>query len=245
MKTLVLLFLSGLVCSAQIAITGNARLTGNIFLGQTNPPAGGGGLAAFSDDFNRANSSALGANWSEDDPDLDIFSNTLRIVDGSGSYPPTLAIYNTATTTVNQYVQFTVATSGGYPVIALRYADASSAYYQIEFDATTAYWSHVASVGGTATAIANGAFSGIAAGEIVSVTITGTGTGTVIRLWKGMTSGSLPSAADIWAGDNTPDLSFTTDPASPVNTGNKVGLGGSQATANTEQLDNFYGGDVP
>lgn len=206
----------------------------------TSISAGGGSLAAFSDDFNRADSDSLGANWTEADGDIDIFSNTARL--SEGGFGENYAIYSaTSCTTVEQFVRFTMTAEGGYPSIPLRYTNSSSAFYVIEFSNTTVDWYHKSAIGGTSTQInaSSGSIS-ISSGSVLAMSISGTGTSTEVKVWINPTSGTvnLPST---WGAAT---VTFTDNPASPVDTGGYVGLGGAQGSADTVRYDNFYGGDI-
>lgn len=232
--------ISILLCFVWLTATHRAAAQGYYFA----RPAAGGGLAAFSDNFDRANSTTLGANWTEDDPDLDIFSNTLRIVDGG--FAQTYAFHTTSCSTVNQYGQIEIAAEGGFPTMAFRYVNSSTEFYFMSFGAITVNWNHAASLAGAQTQI-NAASGTIAmsAGTILSVTITGTGNSTVVRVWDDVPSGTTPTSASSWNGDTTPDATFTDDPGNPVDTGFLIGIGGAQNTGNTERFDDFFGGDIP
>lgn len=109
MKRTFLIILWALVAMWPVLLVGQGVRPALVGASAIRPAAGGGG-AAFSDDFNRADSTSLGANWTEQTSDIEIFSNTFRIV--SGSFVNTVAIFNTATTTVNQYAQFSVTADG-------------------------------------------------------------------------------------------------------------------------------------
>jgi hypothetical protein len=208
---------------------------------------GGGGAAAFSDDFNRADADGLGANWTEAAGDGDIFSNTYRI--SSGSFANVTSVHNTSTGSLTQYVKVTITTAGAqYPWLVFRYTDGSSPYYTFQLDGNSAdvSWYHFASAAAssgteisTAVNLGGGAFSG----QTLGITITGTGASTVVRLWRGCTG--LPSAADNWNGDTTPSASWSVDPGgSSVNTGMLVGIGGQQSAADTNRLEDFFGGGL-
>ena len=200
---------------------------------------GGGSPVSFSDDFNRTDADSLGANWTEADGDIDIFSNTARL--SEGGFGENYAIYTgTACATANQYVRITMAAEGGYPSIPLRYTNSSSAFYVIEFSNTTVDWYHKSAIGGTSTQInaSSGSIS-ISSGSVLAMSISGTGTSTEVKVWINPGSGIDPST---WGAAT---ITFTDNPASPVDTGSYVGIGGAQGSANTVQYDLFYGGDNP
>lgn len=214
-------------------------------------PAAGPSLGAFSDDFDRANSGTLGAcgtgNWIEAAGDAEISSNLYRLV--TGSFGAVTSICGQSAGSLTQYVMVTTnATFAQYPWIVLRSDDSTSPYYAFQLDGApgelTWYrfdnWADTSGtqIGTTQTVV------GTFAGHTLAITITGTGANTDVRVWRGVTG--LPSAADTWNGDNTPDATWlTTDPgASAVDTGDYVGIGGQHSTANTLPLDNFFGGGL-
>lgn len=204
------------------------------------------GPTSFSDDFNRADSDSLGANWTEADTDIDIASNTATVpltFDNTRN----LAVYTgTACTTVNEYVKVAATFSGTCkPELVLRYTNSSTAFYTLYFDTTNnlLYWEHLTQIGGTETTVGGPTALTIATGDTLAATITGTGAGTEIRLWVNAT-GAAPDSATSWGGDTTPDVSFTDNPASAVDTGPYVGICGLANNVNAV-FDNFSGGDIP
>lgn len=203
-------------------------------------------MASFSDDFNRADSDSLGANWTEAVGDADIFSNTLRL--STGSFGNIVAVYSgTACDGVDQYVKVALTNPQGFPQIILRYTNASSELYVLELDASsdTVTWYHRATPDASGTQIGSPLSVAFTEADIIGVTITGTAANTDIRIWVNPTG--LPTAADNWDGDTTPDGSWlTTDPgANAVDQGTLVGIGGQQNLADTVRLDDFFGGDIP
>lgn len=191
--------------------------------------------SAFSDDFNRSNSTDLGANWSEPRGDSSISSNQYR---GGSNY--NFAIYSGTTATGSvQYGKITISTDN-YSVQVCRYADSSSPFYALEFEdgSETVYWTRYATAAGSPDVIASTTLS-LAGGDIVAMTVTGTGTSTVVRIWKNPTGLAL-SASD-WNGDTTPDVTFTDDPASAVDSGAYVGIG---VFGSSPRLDDFFGGSL-
>lgn len=203
--------------------------------------SGGGGGASFSDDFNRADSDSLGANWTEADADVDISSNKLLFRDGS--FATIFAVHNTSTGSAVQYVQFETSAAAGYMQIVFRYTDASTPFYYLEFGSTTVNWFYMPQIGGTPTQI-NAVSGTISAGSTISATITGSGDSTIVRIWDDATGGTLPSAADNWNGDTTPTATLTDNPATAVNSGNYVGLGCQQSAADSNSVNNFWGGGL-
>lgn len=236
MKRLIPLFVLSVVLPA---LFGAAVIT---VRGPVGTPSAGAGLAAFEDNFDRTDSDSLGANWTEADGDADIYSNTMRL--SEGSFGENFAIYSgEACTTVSQYVLVTYHTEGGYPQIPLRYTNSSTAFYFIEFSNTTVDWYHKSQIGGTSTQInaSTGTIS-ISSGTEIGITITGTGTSTEVKIFIGPTPGYTPTDPSTWG---AADITFTDNPASAVDTGSYVGLGGVQGSADIVRYNNFYGGDIP
>jgi hypothetical protein len=73
-------------------------------------------LANYTDDFNRANNTSLGANWTETGGDLGIISNQLAVQGTTASRRA--AIWNTQTVTPYQSVQFTVGSAPNGTAVA-------------------------------------------------------------------------------------------------------------------------------
>jgi hypothetical protein len=207
--------------------------------GDATPPAGS---AAFSDNFDRANSASLGANWTEAAGDASIAGNQVELQ--SAAYAQiTLAYTGTACSTVNQYVK--ADTTGGQMLgIVLRYTDASSPLYVVVFDKNEGRidWKRYSDASTSTETVQSQAFT-LDFSATYGVTITGTGASTAVRIWKNPTG--LPTAADNWDGDSTPDVSFSNDPSSAVNTGSYAGLAGQQNSAASIYYNNFFGGDIP
>ena len=204
---------------------------------------GGGGAVNFSDDFNRADSTSIGSNWTEANGDFGISSNTLRL--NSGSFVENMAIWSgNATPNAYQYLKATIVNdAGGFISFLLRYENSSSPFYILYHDQNAGWeWYRYASVGGASTLIQSGDSGTFADGDSYGITIDGTGNSTVIRIWKNPTANTPVSASEWDSGDTTPELSLTNDPASPCDAGRYLGIGGSVSGASTAAFDNFYGG---
>lgn len=209
---------------------------------------GGGSPAAFSDNFDRANSGTLGGCWTEEAGDAEIASNRYRLV--TGSFGVVTSVCSTSTGSLTQYAMVTIdATNPQYPWIVFRYTDSSSPYYAFQLDGGAAgelTWYKFDNAADTSgTQIGSNIDLGSAfSTETLAITITGTGANTDIRVWRAATG--LPSAADNWNGDTTPTASWlATDPgANAVDSGMLIGIGGQQGTTNTVPLDNFFGGGL-
>lgn len=205
---------------------------------------GGGGPAAFSDNFDRADGDSLGANWTEEAGDADIFSNTYRL--STGSFGVINSIYDTPTGSLTQYVKVTLGADYQYPWLTFRHTDSSSADYRCQLDGSAGSvecYMFASAADTSGDSIGTGSTSAFSAGNTFCGTVTGTGSSTVWRFWKNCTN--LPSAADNWDGDTTPDITITDDPgAFAVDSGEYVGIGGQQGAADTVRLDNFTAGGL-
>lgn len=215
----------------------------------TSVVAGGGVAAAssgqnFSDDF----SGTLG-NWTVSTGTAAISSGVLSL--STAGWDPIVLTYNTSTNTVSQYMKFSLpSASETYPIAVFRYVNSSSGFYAIEFSTPFScevewrYFEDDSDIGSGDVIGASVDMGTCSNGDTFGITVTGTGTDTIVRMWHNPT-GSSPSAADTWGGDNTPNASWTDNPATACDTGTKVGFAGIQATAGDITFDNFYGGDIP
>lgn len=203
-------------------------------------------MTTITDNFDRADSASLGGDWTEANGDAEIFSNTLRIV--TGGFTNVIIAHNTALAGVEQFCKVQLGADVQYPIVAFRYTDASSPFYVLFIDgnAGTVEWARLATASASSTTIeAGGSLGGNVAGgaDTCSFTITGTGTSTVVRGWRNTTA-NAPSDAATWDGVG-PAFTMSADPASPVNTGNKVAIGGTQGGAGSVlRINNFWAGDI-
>lgn len=102
-KLLILTALLSIACIAQADM---------LLLGVGRRPAAGGG-SLFSDDFNRADSSSIGASWTERVCDFEIVSNTLRTT-GSGECVAHTATISQANYSVTTTITFLADTGSRY-----------------------------------------------------------------------------------------------------------------------------------
>jgi len=233
-----------LACLFAVAAPSQLRIT-SFF--PAPPPAAAPSGQDFSDDFNRADSSSLGANWSANSGQINIASN--QAVPNTAAYGKDTSIYTaTACDTVEQYVRVTLATltATSYAEVVLRFTNDSTHYYAVQFNTGgNIWWQYLANMADTSGSTIENIGTTVASGDIWGITITGTGASTVIRCWRNPTA-TRPVAADEWdSGDTTPEASFTADPgASAVDTGNYLGIECFQGNASETAYDNFYGGDI-
>lgn len=201
--------------------------------------------ADYSDNFNRADNAAISASWVEPDDGLSLSGNELAFVQSKG-----LAIYNSSTTGVNQYVKLNwsdaAAVNEDMPQMAFRYTSSGVGYYTVDFQSWNnlvdwRYHSSVADNTGTSIGTAS---TTLTANDTWGCTLDGTGTSTVVRCWLSPGS-NTPTNATTWAGDSTPEVTITNDPGTPVNTGNLTGLGYDTGNPFSGHMDDWFGGDIP
>jgi hypothetical protein len=134
--------------------------------------ASGGGVASYSDDFNRANG-GLGSNWSQigEDTNLSISSNTVI----NGAYEFGLAVYVGGDMSDDNYYSQVTCNSGGPCGPAVRATNASNFYY-VRYEGQWADFRIRKVVGGTDTVIAeiygSGSSSSVVRLEVNGTTLT-------------------------------------------------------------------------
>lgn len=92
----------------------------------------------FTDDFNRSDNTSLGSNWTEFTGNLDIVSNVLKTTGLGGTYVWAESLYNTPTSSEDQYCQFvfnnSVSSSNRDNMgCLLRSNNAKNTYYAVFF----------------------------------------------------------------------------------------------------------------
>lgn len=208
----------------------------------------GGGLASFSDDFNRSDSDTLGSGtWTEMAGDVDIVSNEAN-APITFDFTERAAYYSgTACTTSSQYVKVTLgtATGGNGAGVILRHT-ASGSLYQIQFDDddNNIYWKYFPTAGGTSVTVQSlFAVTAFAYPVTVGVVVEGTGNSTVVRIWMSP-SANAPTSTTSWDG-GAATHSMSDDPATAADAGTYLGIGVDNVSGSAATWDNFYGGDVP
>lgn len=187
-----------------------------------------GGLASFSDDFNRG---SLGANWTKITQSFGAIEIVSNVVKSENSFDTANrgAFYNATPLAVNQYVKLTLTSannSSAFPGILLRVVDASSPCYVIEVREvdTIIQWGSLATPSSSISVIqSDGAFS-FTYPITLGVTIDGTGNSTVVRIWRDP-SANAPTSATSWDG-GAADVEFTDNPGTAADSGTLVGLAG-------------------
>lgn len=205
-------------------------------------------VGPVSDDFDCANSDSVGCDltFQERAGDCDIASNELTLV--TGGFADNVCAYEAMALGVNQWIRVQIpssaSTSANYQQIAFRFTNASSPYYylQIEVSSAAYEWTRVSAVGGTASVIASGNLGTADGRTTLGLTLDGTGTNVVLRIWIGPSNTSPTSASGWDSGGDTADISITTDPASPVDTGSAVALAGQASGASAIKYNDFYAG---
>lgn len=200
-------------------------------------------MTALSDDFNRADSGTPGGSWTQVIALAQLVSNQIVATDPAAMY-----VHGTSLADVVQYGKWSLAgladANVNQPYLVFRYTNSSSSFYTVRFNSDTniVQWrSHTSSADTTGTLIDSGALV-IGATATYGVTIEGTGNNTVVRVWDGITG--LPSDTVTWNGNTSPNLTFTANPGSPVDTGLVVGWGWTTANPFTMTMDNWFGGDT-
>lgn len=204
---------------------------------------------SVSDDFNRSNSSSLGADWTEANGDMEVFSNTISNVSTSTWVH---IAHNTSLNTVTQYGKITLISenltvgAAGHGGLVLRYTNASSPFYLVSVNSYggTLDWSVVDDATHASSSTVQSTSTSFASGDTLAVAVSGTGTSTVVRVWKNATGNAPDSGGTTW-NSASPDHTFTNDPSTAVNTGSLLGVAHYSHAGNGWRLDNFYGGDVP
>jgi hypothetical protein len=206
-------------------------------------PASG---VTITDDFDRADSATLGANWTISVGSIGITNNqAIQITEGYGQI---LAKCATETSSVTQYGKVTLdgsqaLGSGIYPQILLR-VNGTAECYAVEArpnEDQIVWLVYTNTTGGNATTIASAAAT-VATNSTWGATISGTGTSTTIRVWIDPTN--TPATADSWDGDATPTVTFTDNPANEANTGKGVGVAVYASNLGYVRLNNFTAGDT-
>lgn len=165
-----------LLCFATAIQTGS----GAAFFGR--PAAGGGPTTLFTDDFNRGDSTSIGATWVEVHNDAAIVGNKVRVGTGSSSpgmvFTTTTAMAATADVTV-QVTQASAVGDGG-PCARVTESDATPTMYAIDLfsGSMELHRFNNSAVGtleatGSITQVANGVIKLVVSGSGATVTCTG------------------------------------------------------------------------
>ena len=235
MKRLIPLFVLAFVLPALFAAT---VIT---VRGPVGTPSGGGGASPATDDFNRG---SLGANWTVADGGA-IIAGSTELNFTEGSFGENIIFYSAGVTSDGAgYVTFTRRDGATYPMAIFRYTNSTSPFYALEFSNSDVTWVRRSQIGGTNATVGSTTSAVLGDNVRIGITYTGTGTSTEIRVWNLGSLASTPTTASNWDGDTTPDVSWTDNPASPVDTGGYVGLGCYQGSANAGFMDDFFAGPL-
>lgn len=192
-------------------------------------------MTTVSDDFNRAEASSLGANWTNTgSTTIGVRSNQCYFGDSWGAGEQHRMRYTaTALSGVDQYVEFDITTlpSTGYgdARIMARFSSATSAYEFRRDNAGSWYVNRITS--GGETDIVSGSAGTFSATETWRMEVSGSGATVSIAVYKdGVQQGSTYSDTD----------------ASRITTGTTVGIGGYTASGSPSDvfMDNWAGGDL-
>ncbi|MEV6555854.1 hypothetical protein AB0M22_09070 [Nocardia sp. NPDC051756] len=182
--------------------------------------------AYFTDDFNRANNTSLGANWTETGGDLGIISNQLAVQGTTASRRA--AIYNSQTVTPYQSVEFTVGSAPNGTAVAGAVLRCNAAMTEmVLFGVYNGGWQlgRITGINGTYTAIGSGTVT-VSSGNTARVQVDENNVYSVYL--NGVKNGS--SYRDTTWGDSSHRY---------------LGLYVQRvSTTNSHSLDNFVGKDV-
>ena len=202
-------------------------------------------MAAYSDDFNRANSSTLGSSWNENVSGVSILDNALGFI-STGAYSS--AVWTQPVPISCQYQKAMVSwTAGKDCLIGMLFRcsnTTSGSCYKIVFETATdtVYWDSVPNMTSPSSSTSIGTASlTIAPGNTIGITLELLGNNTIVRIWLNPTG--LPTRANNWNGDTTPNLTMTQNPATPRDAGTFLGLIGAPLEADADlEWDDWYGG---
>ena len=256
------LLLFTFISSARIIEVADAGITDKLkaVIAAKNVAAPGGPSADFSDDFNRTNAAALGANWDEDPDLLEITSNQVAHEGGAGD---AIAKYNaTATSSSTQYVKAKIVSLSddaqtAVGVMLRSEASANCRYFvgvQQDTGGIDVHWYSWNTWGGLIDADSATTWS---AGDTLAVIVEGTGTSTRFYCWKNPTneepldegSACTDTGQPCWdsAGDAADMILNNEAENHNCNGGTYVGVqmysDGGQLTQGA--VDDFMGGTVP
>ena len=216
-----------------------------IFFGQ-NAGAGSSEAVALSDNFNRADSTNLGANWTEVLGGMQIASNFLLVI--PGDFADNLTMHNTPVGVTTQYqrVRFILGASPSYPAMMFRCTGNTGAGYSVAFGSAEnlVQWWRISNIatGAGATQIGTNQSIDIEDSDVFGVTLTDFGDNTVVRIWRNPSG--LPITAANWNGDTSPDVSLTSNPPTPADIGTRLGLWCQVENDNGFGFDDWSGGSL-
>ncbi len=240
----------GPVAKANVKAVGPVVEANIKSLGPVDNTTGGGGGVTLSDDFNRANNANLGANWSILSGTIAIDANEASIT--STAWAEVVHAHNTSLASANGYIKVTLIINdsepnNNYPAVFFRVTNASSPMYGVFFwdfensmtfiRKATAADASFQDVQAVAHTVANG--------QTWGVTWTGSGNDVVVRCWLNPTANAPVSASEWDSGDTTPEVSFSNNPTTPVDSGNFIGIGGEPRVSGVSEFDNLYAGSLP
>jgi hypothetical protein len=129
----------------------------------------------FSDDFNRANSSNLGSDWTENVGDAAITSNKLTITTAAANLT-----YNTNPTTKDQYAKITLSTEDNNNQIRLRNDATETTHYRYNFRGNNSDTVMLRVLSGSGTLVSSQGGHTYANGDTISAEVETTDASTVV-----------------------------------------------------------------
>lgn len=221
-------------------------------LNQAAPATGGGGGSPvnLSDNFNRASSTDLGADWTEAEGAWMVYDDTI-LTNEAEENAWVAAVHNTAVNTVFQYGKvlltdgnMTVGNNGAAGFV-FRYTDAASAFYTLSANSydDTVKWNYVSDANFTTETLVQSSALAFASGDTIGAVVVGSGNSTIVYVWKNPTGNSPDAGGTTW-GSASPTLTLTDNPSTAVNSGSKVGLAMYADVVRVWNLDNWFSGDV-
>ena len=203
------------------------------------PPA----TAGICDDFNRAGPD-LGLDWEVKNPDFEIQSNQLAEVSGL-RFQYAQVLWSGAANTLNQSGRFQMTAPGDNSQGLIFRSSATTGdvgpHYEVRVSGSEVRWEYVLDASFVNRPDACTLSSPVQDGDWFGATITGTGSDTVVEVFVSATE--LDPDPNNWP---PPACSLTGDPATPVDTGNRVGVRSYTSSQNLDTfMDNVCVGDTP
>lgn len=199
----------------------------------------GSSPVAVSDTFARADNASLGASWTEEQNQMEIFADSCCNTTAAGAC---VSSYNTPLSTVFQYGKVQLRTVDGAGGLIFRFVDISSPYYHVWSNGFNGLveWDTVGGGGGSNQT----ASLSFAEFDYLAVVVSGTGTSTEVLVWKNPTGDAPDTGGATWGGAGPTVSAFTNNPSVACDTGLKVGVKIYGNSALDRRLRNWFAGDV-
>jgi hypothetical protein len=164
----------------------------------------------------------LGADWDVKNPNFAIQSNQLSEVSGL-RYQNAQLLWTGATSTLNQFGRFQITTRGDNSQGLIFRSPATNGdvgpHYEVHVSGSTVKWEYVEDASFVDRPDTCTLPSSVQDGDWFGATIAGTGDDTVVEVF--VSAAELGSDPSSWP---SPTCSLTGNPATPVDTGNRVGI---------------------